>query len=261
MKKQFIILSALLLSALYARAEISTKEITYSDGTTDLKGYVAVDESIDSKRPGVIVVHEWWGHNPYARKRAEMLAKEGYIAFALDMYGEGKTAEHPSDAGDFASKISQNAPLARKRFEAALDELKQHPQVNPEKIAAIGYCFGGSTVLDMARMGVDLDGVASVHGGLDTQIEAELGDVKAKILVCHGGSDPFIPEEKVRAFRIEMDALGADYTIEIYPEATHSFSNPDATAMGEKFDLPLRYSEEADKQSWEDILAFLNDIF
>lgn len=258
---QFLLCAGLLSFGFATRAEIVTQELRYTDGETEMVGYLAFDDSVEDVRPGVIVVHEWWGHNAYARKRVDMLAAEGYVAFALDMYGEGKTADHPSDAGSFSSEISKNAPLARKRFEAALEELKRHPEVDPDRLAALGYCFGGSTVLDMARMGLPLKGVISVHGGLNSSFQANGDSVKARILVCHGGADPLIPAENVEAFKAEMDALGADYRVEVYPGASHSFSNPDATAIGEKFDLPLAYSAEADAQSWADIQSFLHDIF
>ena len=259
-----ISLCSVLLFALagIAEAAVQGQEIDYSagDGTT-LKGYLATDPAITGKRPGILVVHEWWGLNDYARKRARMLAGLGYTALAVDMYGEGKTAIHPDTAGKFSSAVSKDLPLAKKRFMAALELLKQQPSVDPGKIAAIGYCFGGGIVLAMAREGVDLAGVASFHGSLATQNPAQPGVIKARILVLNGEDDPFTPPERLAAFKKEMDAAGADYKIINYPGAKHSFTNPDADAYGKQFNLPLAYNAQADKESWQAMQEFFKTIF
>lgn len=255
------LLIPLVFLALPLQAAVVGEEITYSADGTELKGYVAYDDAIKGKRPGVLVVHEWWGHNEYARKRAQMLAEEGYVGFALDMYGGGKTAGHPDQAGEFSAAVKQNMPMAEKRFRAALDVLKKHPQVNRRDIAAIGYCFGGGIVLEMARRGVPLDAVASFHGSLTTDNPAEPGEVQADIFVANGADDPFVKDEQVRAFKEEMEQADAEYRFVSYPGAKHSFTNPDATRLGEKFGLPLEYNEQADKQSWAAMLRMFDTVF
>lgn len=237
------------------------EEVTYTADGANLKGYLAYDSSIEGKRPGVIVVHEWWGHNDYARKRANMLAELGYTALALDMYGDGKQANHPDDAMKFMQAIMGNMPGAEAKFNAALDLLKSHDTTDPERIAAIGYCFGGGVVLHMARVGTDLAAVVSFHGGLEPLTSAQPGMVKAKILVCTGAADPMSPQVQVDALKKEMDAAGADYEIISYEGVKHSFTNPIADSMGAKFNLPLAYSETADSQSWESMKKLFNEVF
>ncbi|MGD8592342.1 MAG: dienelactone hydrolase family protein [Gammaproteobacteria bacterium] len=243
------------------QAAVKGEEIQYNNGDTVMKGYLAYDDGISGKRPGILVVHEWWGHNEYARKRARMLAKLGYTAFAVDMYGDGKQATHPEDAGKFASAVRKNMPEAEARFKAAMDVLKNHKTTNPEKIAAIGYCFGGGLLLELARRGVDLDAVVSFHGSLATENPAQSGDVKAKVLVCHGADDPFVKPEHISALKTEMKNAKVDFTFKEYAGAKHAFTNPDADEYGKKFNLPLEYNEQADNQSWEDMRVFLQNAF
>jgi len=244
-----------------ASAKIVGKEVEYkSDGTT-LKGYLAYDDSVKGKRPGVLVVHEWWGHNDYARTRANKLAELGYTALAVDMYGDAQNADHPEKAGELAGSVLGNLDVAEKRFQAGIDLLKEQPTVNPEYIAAIGYCFGGAVVLNMALRGVDLDGVASFHGLLPPQEAPENAKPTADIIVFHGGDDPFVSKEQLDAFKKIMEDTGANYELIVYPGVKHSFTNPDADKYGKKFDLPLVYNEDADKKSWEQTQAFLNRIF
>ena len=248
------------LSALLpARADILTEAISYSDGETDLVGYLASDSETSAVKPGVIVLHEWWGHNAYAQKRARMLAEEGYVALALDLYGEGQTADHPSQAGEFSSRIGNDLPLAEKRFQAALKILTDRKDVDPDRIAAVGYCFGGSIALNLARRGLPIQAVISVHGGLDPGVQAAPGTITARILVCHGEADALVPMEKVHAFKKEMQAAGANVTVKVYPDAMHSFSNPDADRFKTEFGLPVGYSPAADTASWTDLLGFLGD--
>ncbi len=242
-------------------SDIHTEEVIYSAETTNMKGYLAYDKNRQGKRPGVLVVHEWWGHNAYARKRAEMLAEMGYTALAVDMYGDGKTADHPKDAGKFSSAVSKNKSVRKARFLAAKALLENHSTVKADDIAAIGYCFGGGTVLAMAREGVKLDGVASFHGSLGTNEPAQSGAVKTRILVLHGADDPFVPTEQVAAFKQEMENAGVDYKFIAYPGAKHSFTNPGADAVGAKFNLPLQYNAEADTKSWAELQTFLKQIF
>lgn len=242
--------------------DIRGEEISYEAGGAALKGYLAWDANQEGPRPGVIVVHEWWGHNEYVRQRARMLAEQGYAGLALDMYGAGKLAQHPEDAQKFMMEVINNADVARARFMAAYELLKKHEITDPTKIAAIGYCFGGAVVLQMARLGTDLDGVASFHGNLAAQAgPAEPGVVKAKVLVLHGADDPLIPKEQVDAFKKEMDGAGVEYTFIEYPGAKHAFTNPAATEKGKKFGMPLAYDENADKQSWAELQSFLQGLF
>jgi len=261
MKESLIALALLLACSTVATAAVQGKEVTYLDGETTMKGYLAVDESIDGKRPGILVVHEWWGLNDYARKRARMLAELGYTALAVDMYGDGKTATHPEDAGRFSGELRANLPLAEQRFLAALYCLRQQPTVDAGKTAAIGYCFGGGVVLEMARAGVDLRGVASFHGTLATTNPAVAGKVKAKVLVLNGADDPFITAEQITTFKAEMASAGVDYRFINYPGAKHSFTNPDATEVGKKFNLPLAYDQKADSESWQALQEFFDRIF
>ena len=243
------------------QAAIKGEEVQYKVGDQVFKGYIAYDDAKKGKRPGVLVVHEWWGHNEYARKRAHMLAELGYSALALDMYGDGKQAHHPDDAGKFAGEVRQNMDAAKGRFVAAEEVLKKHASVDAQKIAAIGYCFGGGLVLEMARAGFDFKGVASFHGNLGTPTPATKGKVKAKVFVANGADDPFIKPEEIDAFKKEMQAAGVDYKFVNYPGAKHSFTNPDADELGKKFNKPFAYNAAADKQSWEEMQAFFKKIF
>lgn len=253
----------LLLFMLFAsvHASVKTEEVTYSAGGVNMKGYLAYDDAVKGKRPGVLVVHEWWGHNEYARKRARMLAELGYTALAVDMYGDGKQANHPNDAGKFANEVFQNIEGAKARFTAAMELLKQHKSVDATRIAAIGYCFGGGVVLHMARFGYDLKGVASFHGSLGTQTPAEKGKVKAAVLVCNGAADPFVSAEQVEGLKKEMQNAGVDFQYVAYEGAVHSFTNPDADENGKKFELPLAYNKAADEKSWADLQEFFKKIF
>jgi dienelactone hydrolase len=250
MRTFFVLLFGVLLAS-PVLAAVHGEEVTYTSGTTTMKGYLAYDESQSGKRPGVLVVHEWWGHNEYARKRAKMLAELGYTALAVDMYGNGKQASHPKDAGQFSGEVKNDMPEAKARFDAAMQLLQQQPTVDPERIAAIGYCFGGGIVLEMARMGLDLKAVASFHGSLGTDHPAEKGMVKGKILVANGADDPFTKPEQIASFKQEMDAAGVDYRFVNYPGAKHSFTNPSADQYGKQFNLPLEYNQAADEQSWQ----------
>ncbi len=234
----------------------------YTTGSTVLKGYLAYDENVTGKRPGVLVVHEWWGQNEYARKRARMLAQLGYTALAVDMYGDGKLAPHPDEAGKLSSEVMNHFnEYGKPRFLAAQEFLMKQPTVDPDNIAAIGYCFGGAVVLNMARQGADLKGAASFHAPLAALQPAVPGGVKAKIRVYHGGDDKFTTPEGVEAFKKEMTDAKADFKFFSYPGAVHSFTNPDATKNGLKFKLPLAYNAKADKESWADMTMFLKEIF
>lgn len=256
-----IVLISVSCSVTTQEPRIVTQELSYSVDTLQMKGFLAYDQNLTGKRPGILVVHEWWGHNEYARKRARMLAELGYIALAVDMYGNGQQADHPDDAIKFAMTVMNDIDQAGRRFNAALETLKKQELTDPDKIAAIGYCFGGGVVLHMARAGFDLDGVASFHGSIATAQPAGPGEIKAKILVCNGAADPFVTADQIDAFKAEMDSAGADYIFINYPETKHSFTNPDADRLGQKFNLPLEYNEKSDKESWQEMQNFLREIF
>ncbi len=247
--------------AVTVQAKVITKEVNYTADGLNLKGYLAYDDASKDKRPGVLVVHEWWGQNEYIRKRARMLAELGYVALALDMYGEGKQATHPEDAGKFSGAVMKNLDVAEKRFMAGLTLLQQQPLTDKQQVAAIGYCFGGGVVLAMVRRGVDLDGVASFHGSLGAGAPVAPGKVKAKVLVLNGADDPFVKPEQISAFKQEMSAAGVDYEFVNYPGAKHAFTNPDADKNAKKFNLPLAYDAKADKDSWQKLQVFFKEIF
>jgi dienelactone hydrolase len=244
-----------------AEAALKAEKVSYKVGDREFTGHLVYDDAFSGKRPGVIVVHEWWGHDDYARKRADMLAAVGYTAFALDMYGTGKLADHPKDAGAFAKEVVATKGAMQNRFKAAYELLKNHTTVDASKIAAIGYCFGGNVVLDMARAGMDLSGVVAFHASLTATVKAEPGQVKAKVRVFNGADDPFIKPEDLKALKDGMEAAGADFEYVAYPGAVHSFTSPEATERGEKLNLPLKYDAAADRDSWAKALAFLQEIF
>ena len=251
----------LMAACTMAHAQIQTQKIEYHapDGTV-LHGYHAFDDSIQGPRPGVLVVHEWWGLNEYAQKRARDLAALGYSALAIDMYGEGKVAEHPKDAQAFMQAALSNADAAKERFMAGYAALQQQDQTEPNKMAAVGYCFGGKVVLDMARQRVPLAAVVSFHGALGTNTPATAGSVAAKVLVANGELDSMISEAQIQAFHAEMKQANADYTFINLPDAKHGFTNPDADrhqAQG----LDLAYNPKADEVSWAKMKALLDEVF
>ena len=233
--------------------------ITYTADATSMKGFVVYDQNKEGKRPGVLVVHEWWGQNHYVRNRARQLAELGYIAMAVDMFGGGKEADNPQDAQTLATPFYQDTQMAKTRLDAALQQLRSYSQTDSTQIAAIGYCFGGAVVLNSALLGSDLKGVVSFHGNLPaTPIKDSL---RSGILVCHGEDDQFVPQQEINAFNKKMEAAGADYTFKSYPNATHAFTNPEATEKGKKFNIPIAYNGSADTASWNDMKAFFNRIF
>lgn len=256
-----LLIALLLCCSTMAQAAIQTREVPYTaaDGTR-LVGYHAWDDTISGPRPGVIVVHEWWGLNDYAKRRARDLAALGYSALAVDMYGDGRNTQHPDDAKAFMNAALADPAIPKARFQAGLDLLKAQPQTDPARLAAIGYCFGGKVVLDMARQGLPLAAVVSFHGALVTATPATSGSVKAKVLVEHGGADSFITPEQIAAFKAEMDQAGADYRFVELPGAKHGFSNPDADAH-KGHGLDLGYQKEADERSWADMQALFKDVF
>ncbi|XKH01980.1 dienelactone hydrolase family protein [Marinobacter nauticus] len=255
--------TALLLAAAapQAGAELQTETVEYTVDGQPFTGYLAWDDEYERKGPGVLVVHEWWGHNEFAREQAEKLAASGYTAFALDMYGSGKQADHPETAQKFAQEATSDLEKVKARFTGAMEVLKNHESVDPSRIAAQGYCFGGAVVLNMARMGVDLDGVVSYHGSLASPIQAEPGQVKARVQVYTGGADKMVPGTQVADLVREMVNAEVDLTLVSFPGVLHSFTNPGADRIAEKFDLPIGYDQEAARRSWEGTMRFYEDIF
>jgi dienelactone hydrolase len=251
-----VLAPALLATA--AHAEVRTQEIEYKQGDTVLQGFLAWNDAAKGRRPGVLVVHEWWGHNEHARNQAKRLAQSNYVAFALDMYGKGKVTTHPKDAEAFVAEATRDPAVPAARFNAALELLKKDPHVDPEKIAAIGYCFGGGVVLNMARAGADLDAVVTFHGALKATTPAAKGSIKPRILVLTGADDPMNPPSAVEDFRKEMDAAGARYQVISYPGAKHSFTNPDAGKAGMD---ALAYNADADRKSWAEMLKLFAEVF
>ncbi|MFT3930794.1 MAG: dienelactone hydrolase family protein [Spongiibacteraceae bacterium] len=263
MKKGLLLL--LLAICPLVHAALQEKQIDYSSGEaeakTTLKGYLVWDDAIKGKRPGVLVVHEFWGLNDYARKRARMLAELGYTALAVDMYGDGKVGQHPKEAAAFMNAVMSNAEMAKARFLAAKTLLEQQPTVDAKKIAAIGYCFGGATVLAMAREGIDLRGVVSFHGLLSTNKPAQAGQVKARVLVENGGDDKMVSADDIDNFKKEMDAAGVNYHLDNYVGVKHGFTNSEADELAKKFELPIGYNAEADQKSWAAMQRFFKEIF
>ncbi|MEK7816591.1 MAG: dienelactone hydrolase family protein [Pseudomonadota bacterium] len=251
----------LALSVAPTFAAVKGEEVAYKSGGVVMKGYLAYDDAIKSKRPGVLVVHDWWGHGEYVRGRAGALAALGYTALAVDMYGEGKQVEHPNDAGKLAGAVRGSLPVMKARFNAARDILGKHGTVDAKRIAAIGYSFGGSTVLEMARQGTDIVGVVNFYGDLTTQNPAPKGGINTKILVLNAADDAMIPPEQVNKFKQEMAAAKADYKFINYPGTKHLFTRPDADAIAKKYNLPLAYDAEADRKSWEEMRAFFTRVF
>jgi dienelactone hydrolase len=268
LRRQRILMSAPLvltvgmsLFSAQVAAEVKGRELTYSVAGISKQGFYAYDDAWTSPKPGVLVVHEWWGHNDYVRERARKLAAMGYAAFAMDMYGDGKTADHPKDAKAFSSAAWSDPVAMKARFEAAEQQLKAQPETMKQDVAAIGYCFGGGVVLEMARQGKPFSGVAVFHGSLVPKTRAEAGVVKTPILVAHGAADPMTKPEHVADFHNEMTDAGVQYQFISYPGAKHSFTNPEADSYAEKFGMPLGYSAHADQDSWAQLEGFLARAF
>ena len=241
-----------------ATAEVQSRQVRYQHEGADLEGYLAWDDRFDGKRPGVLVVHEWWGLNDYARSRVRQLAAQGYVAFALDMYGSGKVTSHPDQASTWMKEIQKNTAQWVSRADAGLSVLRKQERVDPQRLAAIGYCFGGATVMQMAYAGLDVDFVASFHGALPVADDSQVQAVRARILVAHGNADPFVPTAQVQAFRDALEKSGARWTMMEFGGVKHSFTNPSAAEYG--LDA-LDYDADADRQSWQMLLWLLQDTF
>lgn len=243
-----------------AVVSIKGEEVGYNTDTVEMKGYITYDSNDSTRRAGILVVHEWWGHTDYVRQRADMLAELGYVALAVDMYGDGQKADHPEDAMKFSGMVMNNMEGSRARFQAAYNVLAAHPMVEPGSVSAVGYCFGGSLILAFANDGMDLDGVAAFHSGVELPIMPG-NSLTSRVLVQNGGADPFISEESVTAFKSAMDDAGATYEYISYPGVKHAFTNPAADEKGQQFELPLAYDKEADEKSWMKLQEFLDGIY
>ena len=242
-----------------AEAKVSTETIVYRQGETALEGYLAVPEGIGEARvPGVIVVHDWSGLGPYAKKRAEMLAEAGFVALAVDIYGQGVRPETTEERAKQAGRYRGDRALMRARAQAGLEALTKHPRVDPAKVAAIGYCFGGGVALELARSGAEVAGVVSFHGNLDTPRPEAAAQIRGSVLVCHGAADPYVPAEQVAGFHDEMRAARVDYQFVAYGGAVHSFTHPEA---GSDPSQGSAYDERADRRSWQAMLRFFAEIF
>ncbi|MGE5521941.1 MAG: dienelactone hydrolase family protein [Candidatus Dadabacteria bacterium] len=240
-------------------SSIKEEKVSYSANGTTSDSYITYSEQVKGKRPVVLVIPEWWGLNDYARMRAKMLAQLGYLAMAVDMYGDGRMAADPKAAMNLATPFWENKSLGKERLDAALNYVKKNERADSTRTAAIGYCFGGFVVLNSANLGSDLDGVVSFHGGLDV-VPPPKG-MKTRFLICHGASDASVPPEQVNAFKKSMDSAAANYIFKSYPDATHAFTNPASDEVGKKFNLPIRYNEEADHASWDEMKRFLQAVF
>ncbi len=260
--RKFLAGAALSLCLGAAQAAIQEDAVTYKDGDTVLKGFIVYDNAIKTKRPGIVVVHEWWGITKHVHDEARKFAAQGYTAFIADMYGDAKTADNPKDAGTLAGAVRKNPAVMQSRFNAAMNQLSKHATVDASRIGASGYCFGGSVALDMARAGTALKGVVAFHASLGASGAAAVpGNVKAKVLVLNGADDPFIKPDTVEAFKKEMETAKVDYRYINYPGAVHAFTNPEATAKGKQFNLPIAYHPEADRQSKAEATKFFESVF
>jgi len=260
--RSWIMGTALALSVGAAQAAIKEEPVTYKDRETTMKGVIVYDDASQTKRPGIIVVHEWWGITAHVREEARKLAGQGYTAFVADMYGDGKTADNPKDAGALSGSVRKNPAALQSRFNAAKDTLAKHASVDGSRLGAAGYCFGGSVVLDMARAGSDLKGVVAFHAGLATSVgPAVAGKVKSKVLVLNGEADPLVKPDAIEAFKKEMTSAKVDFRFINYPGALHAYTNPEATAKGKQFNMPVAYHPEADKQAKAEAARFFSGIF
>jgi dienelactone hydrolase len=254
---RYAIVLGLMLAAVAAHAAVVTKEVRYKDGETELIGYLAYDDA-RKIAPGVLIVPQWMGLTDYEKGRARQLAELGYVAFCADVYGSGHLAIDTKEAGQWAGKFKGDRALFRSRLTAALVALRASPTVDPKQCAAIGYCFGGTGVLELARSGADVLGVVSFHGGLDSPTPADGKNVKAKVLVLHGADDPYVPKADIAAFEQELKSAGVDYQLVFYSGAVHAFTQPMA---GNDPSKGAAYNEHADKRSWIAMKDFFHEIF
>lgn len=239
---------------------IREERVNIAADTTTMQCFIAYNENKTGGRPIVLVVPEWWGVTNFSKNKAKQLAALGYFALVVDLYGNGRIADNPKDAAKYAGGFYGNPQMATGRIQAALARAKTYFQADSSKSAAIGFCFGGSMVLNAAKLGMPLDGVVSFHGGLQG-VPPVKNTVTSKILVLNGADDPFVPEKDITTFKKQLDSAGVPYTFKSYPGAVHAFTNPDATEMGKKFNMPVAYNEQADKNSWNEMKEFFAELW
>lgn len=256
--KTFIAALCMVVFASVVHAEIKTETLEYREGETLCEGVAVYDTVVKGKRPGILIVHQWKGLTAYEKRRAEMLASLGYAVVCADTYGKGVRADNPKDAAGLAGKYKADRPLLRARVNAGLAQLKAHPMVDARRTAAIGYCFGGTTVLELARSGADVAGVVSFHGGLSTPSAADAKQIKGKVLALHGADDPYVPAAEVAAFEDEMRAAKVDWQFVAYGSSVHSFTMKEA---GNDNSKGAAYNEKADQRSWEAMKVFFGELF
>jgi dienelactone hydrolase len=258
MKQIIPLLLVVMMSAPTTKAAIILRAIDYKDGDVQLRGYIVYEDSVSAARPGIMVIPEWWGLTDFTQRRAVQLAKMGYVAFAADMYGKGVVTNDPKEASKLATAFYKDRNLMRSRAAAGLTVLKQQPQVNASKIAVIGYCFGGTTALEVARGGADLVGVVSFHGGLDFENDADNKNIKAKLLICTGAEDPMVTADKVNKLQEALRKADVDFQINTYCKAKHAFTNSEA----DSHNIPgIAYNAQADQRSWQAMQDFFAEIF
>ena len=256
--RRFGLFLAVLLASALANAKIVTKTIDYEQGGAKLQGYLAYDDAKRGTRPGILVVHEWWGLNDYIKHRAEQLAQMGYVAFAPDMYGNARVTRDPKEAQAWMTAAVQAPGLLAARSKAGLDILRQQPQTDKKHLAAIGFCFGGGTVLQLAYSGEPLDGVVSFHGSLAPPDDTQAKQIKTSIVILHGAEDGFVKPETIDAVRKALDAAKVDWYMVSYANAVHAFTNPDA----DSYNIPgIAYNEKAAERSWQEMQRFFNEKF
>lgn len=249
---------AVLMWPLMAQGTIRTQVVNYEQGGVQFQGFLAYDDAIAGKRPGVVVFPEWWGLNDYAKLRAQMMAKLGFVALAADLFGNGHVTNDPAEAAKLAGDLKADRPLLRQRSNAALETLRKNELVDPRKLAAIGYCFGGTTAIELARSGADVKGIVTFHAALDSPDPTAGRNIKGRILVCHGGDDGFVKPQDVEAFQDEMRQNHVDWQMNIYGNAVHGFTNPEADKHG----VPgIKYNAQADRRSWQAMQLFFHDLF
>ena len=257
MKVKTAVVIMTVLTASHAMGEIVQEAVEYPHGDVICEGQLVYDNALSLPRPGIVIYHQWGGPSDYEITRARMLAEQGYVAFVADLYGKGVRPETAAERGATAGKYRGDRPLLRERAKAALDALQARPEVDSAKIAAIGYCFGGMSALELARSGGSLNAVVSIHGNLNSPTPGDAQNITAKVLVQHGAEDPFVPKEEVVSFKKAMDDAGVDYAFMAYENAVHAFTDWNA---GEDASTGAAYNADADKKSWEDLLAFLSDV-
>ncbi len=254
----FMLFLVLVGIPLLVEAKVQSKAVPYTYGETSFEGFLAWDDSVKGQRPGILVVHEWWGLNEYARSRAEQLAALGYVAFAVDMYGKGKVTTHPEKASEWAKQTTSNVDEWLGKAQAGLKVLQEDSKVDQARLAAIGYCFGGATVMQLVYGGAPVKGVVSFHGSLPLPRKSQLIHNSAKVLIAHGDADPFLTSDHIQQFKGALDKAGIDWQMTLYGGARHSFTNPSANQFGMK---ALQYHKQADHRSWMHMKQFFEELF